>query len=71
MKKTFVNASRSSLLVAALALSLGIGQASSFAQSTATPAGPGVKVVVAGQKSVANYSDIDGVVEAVMQSTLS
>ena len=71
MKKTFVNASRSSLLVAALALSLGIGQASSFAQSTATPAGPGVKVMAAGQKSVANYSDIDGVVEAVMQSTLS
>jgi RND family efflux transporter MFP subunit len=71
MKKTFVNASRRLLLVAALALSLGIGQASSFAQSTATPAGPGVKVMAAGQKSVANYSDIDGVVEAVMQSTLS
>ena len=71
MKKSFVNASRRSLLGASLALSLGMGHDSNFAQSTATPAGPGVKVMAAGQKSVANYRDIDGVVEAVMQSTLS
>jgi len=71
MKKRFVSTSRRSLLSAALALGLGWGVASSFAQNIATPFGPAVKVIVAGQKTVANYSDIDAVVEAVMQSTLS
>jgi RND family efflux transporter MFP subunit len=71
MKKRFVSTSRRSLLSAALALGLGWGVASSFAQNSATPVGPAVKVIAAGQKSVANYNDIDAVVEAVMQSTLS
>ncbi len=71
MKKRFVNASRRSLLNATLAVGLGLGVTSSFSQTTAVAVGPAVKVVAVGQKSVANYSDIDGVVEAVMQSTLS
>ncbi len=71
MKKKFANATRTSLMRAALAASLAMGAASSFAQNTATSVGPAVKVIAAGQKSVANYVDMDGVVEAVMQSTLS
>ena len=71
MKKRFVNTSRRSLLNATLAVGLVFGATSSFSQTTAAAVGPAVKVVAIGQKSVANYSDIDGVVEAVMQSTLS
>lgn len=71
MKKRFVNASRRSLLGATLAVGLGFGATSSFSQTTTAAVGPAVKAVAVGQKSVANYSDIDGVVEAVMQSTLS
>ena len=71
MKKRFVNASRRSLLNATLAVGLSLGATSSFSQTTAAAVGPAVKVLAIGQKSVANYSDIDGVVEAVMQSTLS
>ncbi len=71
MKKKFVRTSHRSLLRAALALGIGLSVASSFAQKEVAPTGPAVKVMVTGQKSVANYSDIDGVIEAVMQSTLS
>ena len=71
MKNRFVNASRRSLLNATLAVGLVFGATSSFSQTTAAAVGPALKVVAIGQKSVANYSDIDGVVEAVMQSTLS
>jgi len=71
MKKTLTDASHRSLVSTVIALSMVLGAASSMAQNAAAPAGPAVKVIAAGQKSVANYSDIDGVVEAVMQSTLS
>jgi len=71
MKKRFVNPSRRSLINATLAVGLSLGVTSSFSQTTTAGVGPAVKVVAVGQKSVANYSDIDGVVEAVMQSTLS
>jgi multidrug efflux pump subunit AcrA (membrane-fusion protein) len=71
MKKRFENASRRSIWRAALAVILAIGAANVFAQNAVAPAGPAVKVISAGSKSVANFSDIDGVVEAVMQSTLS
>jgi RND family efflux transporter MFP subunit len=71
MKKKFVNASSRSLLSPALALIFGLSITSSFAQSAIAPTGPAVKVMAVGQKTVTGYSDIDGVVEAVMQSTLS
>jgi RND family efflux transporter MFP subunit len=71
MKKRFVNPSRRTLINATLAVGLSLGVTSSFSQTTTAVVGPAVKVVAVGQKSVANYSDIDGVVEAVMQSTLS
>ncbi len=71
MKKRFVNPSRRTLINATLAVGLSLCVTSSFSQTTTAVVGPAVKVVAVGQKSVANYSDIDGVVEAVMQSTLS
>ena len=71
MKNRFVNASRRSLLNATLVAGLSLCATSSFSQTTTAAVGPAVKVVAIGQKSVANYSDIDGVIEAVMQSTLS
>ena len=71
MKKRFVNPSRRTLINATLAVGLSLGVTSSFSQTTTAVVGHSVKVVAVGQKSVANYSDIDGVVEAVMQSTLS
>jgi len=71
MKKRFVNPSRRTLINATLAVGLSLGVTSSFSQTTTAVVGPAVKIVAVGQKSVANYSDIDGVVEAVMQSTLS
>jgi RND family efflux transporter MFP subunit len=71
MKKKFTNASHPLIWSAAMAVSLVMGAATALAQNTAAPTGPAVKVISAGQKSIANYSDIDGVVEAVMQSTLS
>jgi RND family efflux transporter MFP subunit len=71
MKKSFANASRRSIWRAAMAVILAIGTATALAQNTAAPAGPAVKVISAGPKSVVNFSEIDGVVEAVMQSTLS
>ncbi len=69
MKKSFEIPSSISLLSAVLAVGLSWGPSWVHAQSKA--AGPQVKVIAAGQKSVANFTDIDGVVEAVMQSTLS
>ena len=71
MKKRFVNPSHRSLLSIALALSFGLSVVASSAQNAMAPSGLAVKVMAAGQKSVATYSDIDGLVEAVMQSTLS
>lgn len=71
MKKKFVNASRRSLLSPVFALSFGLFFTSSFAQNAIATSGPAVKVMTVGQQKVTNYSDIDGVVEAVMQSTLS
>ena len=41
------------------------------AQISLQPKGPQVKVIATGQKSVTNFTEIDGVVEAVKQSTLS
>jgi RND family efflux transporter MFP subunit len=41
------------------------------AQTKSASNGPAIQVIAAGQKSVSNFNDIDGVVEAVMQSTLS
>jgi RND family efflux transporter MFP subunit len=67
MKKRFEIPS--ALTSAWLAVGLLLGPVQTHAQSAQT--GPAVKVVAAGQKSVANFNDIDGVVEAVMQSTLS
>lgn len=67
MKKRFEIPS--ALTCAWLAIGLLLGPVQTHAQSAQT--GPAVKVVAAGQKSVANFNDIDGVVEAVMQSTLS
>lgn len=71
MKKTLTNASHPVLVSTALALSLFVSASTSMAQNAVAPVGPAVKVMAAGQKSVANYSNIDGVIEAVMQSTLS
>ena len=71
MKKTLTNASHRSLVRTVLALSLYVGASPSMAQNALAPMGPAVKVMVVGQKSVANYISIDGVIEAVMQSTLS
>jgi RND family efflux transporter MFP subunit len=55
----------------ALSMSLLITTSHGQAQTTLQTKGPQVKVVAAGQKSVANFTEIDGVVEAVKQSTLS
>lgn len=71
MKKNFGIQSAMTVLHAALAIGMSISVTQVHAQAAATPAGPAVKVIAAGQKSVANFNDIDGVVEAVMQSTLS
>jgi RND family efflux transporter MFP subunit len=67
MKKRFEITS--TLTRALLAIGLILGPAQAHAQNAQT--GPAVKVIAAGQKSVANFNDTDGVVEAVMQSTLS
>jgi RND family efflux transporter MFP subunit len=67
MKKRFEIPS--TLTRALLAIGLILGPAQAHAQNAQT--GPAVKVIAAGQKSVANFNNIDGVVEAVMQSTLS
>jgi len=69
MKKSFLIPSYFAALSSVLAIGLGFGLTQAHAQ--AAKAGPAVKVMAAGQKSVANFNDIDGVVEAVMQSTLS
>ena len=55
----------------ALSISLIMTASQGQAQTTLQPKGPQVKVVAAGQKSVVNFTEIDGVVEAVKQSTLS
>ena len=55
----------------ALSISLIMTASQGQAQTTLQPKGPLVKVVAAGQKSVVNFTEIDGVVEAVKQSTLS
>lgn len=52
-----------------LGMVLGLTQAHAQTQSATT--GPAIQVIVAGQKQVSNFHDIDGVVEAVMQSTLA
>ena len=67
MKKSFEISS--GLKGAVLAVGLVLGCSHNYAQDVQT--GPAVKVIAAGKKSVANFNDIDGVVEAVMQSTLS
>ena len=67
MKKSFEISS--GLKGAVLAVGLVLGCSHAYAQGVQT--GPAVKVIAAGKKSVANFNDIDGVVEAVMQSTLS
>jgi RND family efflux transporter MFP subunit len=67
MKKRFEITS--TLTRALLAIGLILGPAQAHAQNAQT--GPAVKVIAAGQKSVANFNDTDGVVETVMQSTLS
>jgi len=69
MKKSFKTSSFLNALTAALAIAAVLGMTQAHAQGANK--GPVVKVMPAGQKSVANYSDIDGIVEAVVQSTLS
>jgi RND family efflux transporter MFP subunit len=71
MKKTSVVVSKNTLLRAFFAAGLAMSLFSGFAQNKESLLGPAVKVLAAGQKSVANFSEIDGVVEAVVQSTLS
>ena len=54
-----------------LLLGMVLGLALAHAQTQSASNGPAIQVIAAGQKSVSNFNDIDGVVEAVMQSTLS
>ena len=54
-----------------LFLGMVLGLALAHAQTQSASNGPAIQVIAAGQKSVSNFNDIDGVVEAVMQSTLS
>ena len=55
----------------ALSISLILTASHVQAQTTLQTKGPQVKVVATGQKSISNFTEIDGVVEAVKQSTLS
>ena len=55
----------------ALALGLALTALQGQTQTAVQAKGPAVKVIAAGQKSVANFSEIDGLIEAVKQSTLS
>jgi len=48
-----------------------LGSANVLAQTTPSPSGPAVKVMSARQQSVSNFTEMDGLVEAVKQSTLS
>ena len=65
--------SLTSHLALRVALSLGvfITVLQGHAQTPVQTKGPEVKVIAAGQKAVANFSEMDGLVEAVKQSTLS
>ena len=54
-----------------LLLGMVLGLALAHAQTQSASNGPAIQVIATGQKSVSNFNDIDGVVEAVMQSTLS
>ena len=54
-----------------LLLGMVLGLALAHAQTQSASNGPAIQVIAASQKSVSNFNDIDGVVEAVMQSTLS
>ena len=54
-----------------LLLGMVLGLALAHAQTQSASNGPAIQVIAAGQKSVSNFNDIYGVVEAVMQSTLS
>jgi len=54
-----------------LLLGMVLGLALAHAQTQSASNGPAIQVIAAGQKSVSHFNDIDGVVEAVMQSTLS
>jgi len=55
----------------ALSISLILTASHVQSQTTLQTKGPQVKVVATGQKSISNFTEIDGVVEAVKQSTLS
>ena len=55
----------------ALSLGLALTALQGQAQTALQAKGPGVKVIAAGQKSVSNFSEMDGLIEAVKQSTLS
>jgi RND family efflux transporter MFP subunit len=71
MKKNFGIPTAMAVLNVTLAIGMSISLTHVHAQNAAANTGPAVKVIAAGQKSVANFNDIDGVVEAVMQSTLA
>ena len=55
----------------ALSLGLALTALQGQAQTALQAKGPAAKVIAAGQKSVANFSEIEGLIEAVKQSTLS
>jgi RND family efflux transporter MFP subunit len=55
----------------ALSLGLALTALQGLTQTAVQAKGPAVKVIAAGQKSVANFSEMDGLIEAVKQSTLS
>jgi RND family efflux transporter MFP subunit len=58
-------------VLVALSISLILTASHGQAQTILQAKGPLVKVVATGQKSISNFTEIDGVVEAVKQSTLS
>ena len=55
----------------ALSLGLALTALQGQTQTAVNAKGPAVKVIAAGQKSVANFSEMDGLIEAVKHSTLS
>jgi RND family efflux transporter MFP subunit len=55
----------------ALSLGLALTALQGQTQTAVNANGPAVKVIAAGQKSVANFTEMDGLIEAVKQSTLS
>jgi multidrug efflux pump subunit AcrA (membrane-fusion protein) len=59
------------VLHSVLALGMAFIVIQGHAQSPVLPKGPLVKVIAVGQTAIASFSEMDGLIEAVMQSTLS